>query len=144
MPKVAWNMENMMNEISFPAMQFVPRFVSVLILVALTWLVAGFARYMIKRTIGSCSENDGETSGLSRIISKVAFWSVFILMAPFIFNAAGIDGSWLSVAQRFEGQVFANWPLWTILGLVVVGIWFVIQGVPKLFVQMKSQGEVQS
>jgi len=137
-------MENMMSEISFQAMQFVPRFAGVLILVALTWLVAGFARFMIKRAICSRPGHDGEMSGFAKIISKLVFWSVFLLMAPFILNAIGIDSSWLSFAQKFEGQVFANWPLLTILSLVVFGIWFVVQGVPKLFVQMRSQGEVQS
>ena len=140
---MAWKMENIMSEISLQAMQFVPRFVGVMILMALTWLVASFAKYMVKRATCGCAEH-GEVSGVSKILSGFAFWSVFVLMAPFILDATGINAAWFSFAQRLEGQIFANWPVWMILGLVVAGFGFVVQGIPKLFVQLRSQGEVQS
>ena len=133
-----------MSEISLQAMQFSPRFISVLVLVALTWLVAKFAQYMVMRATCGCSEHSDEVSGFSNLLSKLAFWSVFVLMAPFVLDIAGINASWISFAQNFEGQIFANWPLWMVLSLVVAGIWFVLQGIPKLFVQQNSQGEAQS
>ena len=137
-----------MSEISFQAVAFTPRFVSVLILVALSWLIAKFAMYMVKRA-ACAGDHDSEIGGLPKFLAKLAFWSVFILMSPFISGAAGIDTSWLMSVQNFEGQVFANWPLWMVLSLVVAGIWFVVQGVPKFFTQLKgslgtSKSEVQS
>ena len=133
-----------MSEISLQAMQFVPRFVSVMVLLALTWLVASFARYMVKRATCTCREHDGKMRGFSKGLSNLAFWAIFVLMSPFILDIAGINAAWLASAQNLEGQVFANWPVWMVLVLVVAGLGFVIQGIPKLYVQLRSQGEVQS
>jgi hypothetical protein len=142
-------MENMMSEISFQAMQFVPRFVGVLVLVSLTWLVAKFASYMVQRTTCTQQEANCEMSSFAKGLSRIAFWSIFVLMSPFILTMSGVSSDGISFAQNFIGQVFINWPIWMVLSLVAAGIWFVVQGIPKLFNQAKGsldtpRGEVRS
>ena len=132
-----------MNQISLQAVQFVPHFAGVLVLLALTWLISKFAKYIFGRT-----GNDRQNR-FSKLLGNLAAWVVFILMAPFIFSAAGIDASWLNSVQKFVTQVFVNWPLWMILSLVFAGILFLVRETPKFFLQLKgsfgtSQSEVQS
>jgi hypothetical protein len=140
-------MEITMSEISLQAMQFVPRLVSILILVSLTWLVAKFASYMVQRTTCARNEANCEMSGFSKGLSRIAFWAIFVVMSPFILEVSGVNTAGLSFAQNLTGQIFTNWPIWMVLSLVAAGIVFVIQGIPKLIAQLKgsldtSRGEI--
>ena len=94
-----------MSEISFQAMQFTPRFVSVVVLLALTWLVAKFVQYMIQRATGECQSQDGRRRSFSLFISRITFWAVFLIMFPFIVNAAGVSALWLQTMLHFVGQL---------------------------------------
>lgn len=137
-----------MNEISIQATHFLPRLISVIILVALTWLVAKIAQYMVLRTADKC-KNGKSVSLKSKTIASLAFWATALIMSPFVLGAAGVDTSWLLTIQKYEVQIFANWPVWMIVSLLVAGISFLVQGVPKFFVQLKSsngasQSETQS
>jgi len=127
-----------MSEISFQAVQFIPRFVSVIALLALTWLVARFAKYLVLRATCECRTQTGPREKIANILANVAFWAVFLIMLPFVIDMAGFNASWLYTLQNFQAQVFVNWPVWMVLSLLLAGIAFVVRGVPKVYVQLKS------
>ncbi len=126
-----------MNEITFQAVQFLPRLISVVALLSLTWLVAKIAQRAILRTAAQCN-NGKSQNGISKTIANLAFWATLLIMSPFVLGAAGVDASWTATMQNFVGTVFDFWPIWMVVSLLVAGISFVISGVPKLFVQLKG------
>ena len=130
-----------MNEISFQATQFLPRFFSFAALFALTWLIARFAKHLVHRATSECRTNMGFRSTMSKVLAGVAFWSVFLVMLPFIANVVGFGAQWLYQVQQFLAQVFINWPLWMILSLLVAGIAYLVRNVPRFYVQMKGSFE---
>jgi flagellar biosynthesis protein FliQ len=122
-----------MSEISFQALQFTPRLVSVLVLLVLTWLVAKFAQYIVKR------------ANLSQAVARMAFWAVFVIMLPFALNAAGLDTGWLGAMQQVEGLVFSSWPVWMVMSVLMAGVLFVLRTVPKLAGAVNPSGsEIQN
>lgn len=136
-----------MSEISLQAVQleFTPRLVVVVILLALTWLIAKFAKYMVLRATCQACTGEGIREKMARMLANLAFGSVFLVMMPFIINALGLNPSWLYSLQNLEAEVFINWPVWMILSLVAAGIGFVVRGIPKVFVQLKgSAGTTRS
>lgn len=138
-----------MNEISLQATQFFPRFLSVVALLSLTWLVAKIAQDLILRTVSKCKFGEPQ-QGITRTIANFAFWATILIMLPFIIGATGLSTSWIATMQKYIGQVFVNWPIWMLLSLLIAGFSFVVSGVPKFFGQQKNshgashRGEIQS
>lgn len=129
-----------MNEITLQAVQIAPRLISVVILLCLTWLVAKFTQSMILRAVCQCK--DGKNAeGLSKTVSKLSFWAIILLIAPFILKAAGLDAKWLWKVQVVEGQFFSNWPILMLMSVVVVAASPMFRGVSKFYVQMKGSSE---
>lgn len=134
-----------MSELSFQAVQFIPRFVSVIAFLALTWLVARFAKSLVLRATGECRATEGSRGKVANILANISFWAVFVTVSPFLINLAGVSTAWVRTLQQFQAQVFVNWPLWMIMSLLLAGIAFVVRGVPKVLVQLKgSMGTSQS
>jgi hypothetical protein len=127
-----------MSEISFQAMQFVPRFVTVVVLLALSWLIALFARYLVLRATCECRNRAGRREKVVKALTSIAQWSIFVVMLPFMVEAAGFHATWLHTMQQFQIQVFVNWPLWMVLSLVAAGIAFLVRGVPRFYIQLKG------
>lgn len=138
-----------MNQISLPAVQFFPRFAVVVILLALTWLLARFTKHLVLRTTIECRSQPNGHKKISEIIANTSFWAIWVLMLPFIINAAGFSSHWLSALQHFEAQFLVNWPIWMVLSLLLAGIAYLFREVPKFFMQLKgtldpSQKNLQS
>jgi len=138
-----------MSEISLQAGQFFPRLAVVFILLAITWLMARFTKHFVLRATSECQSQLGGRAKLAKFIANGSFWFVWLLIFPFILNAAGFSTNWLSTVQQLEAQVFVNWPLWTVVSFLVAGIAFLVREVPKFFEQLKvavneSRRELQS
>jgi len=136
-----------MSEISLQAVQlgFTPRLVVIVILLALTWLVAKFAKHMVMRATCGCRGNEGIREKMANTLANMAYLATFVMMLPFIVNAAGLNASLVNSFQSFEVQLFANWPIWMVLSLVVAGIGYVVRGVPRVLVELRgSVGTTQS
>ena len=129
--------EMIMSEISFQAVQFAPRFTSVIILLLFTWLVAKFTQAIVQRA-ASQSKNGQTAEGRSMKISKLFFWAVILLFSPFILGASGLDAIWLRQLQVHIGQFFSNWPIWMLLSLIVAGISYLFHNIPKFYFQLKG------
>ncbi len=130
-----------MSEISFQAVQFLPRFFSFAALFALTWLIARFAKHLVRRATVDGQNEAGVRSPMSRILSSLAFWTVFAIMMPFMLNAVGFNTNWLHQTQQVLAQVFINWPLWMILSLLVAGIAYLVRNIPRFLFQVKGSFE---
>jgi len=133
-----------MSEISFQAVQFLPRFVSFVALIAMTWLIARFAKYLVLRAARECQTDMGIRSMLTKIFANAAFWFVVVVMLPFIINVTGYSAQWLYQVQQFLAQIFINWPLWMVLSLVVAGIAYLVRNVPRFYVQVKGSFETSN
>ncbi len=129
-----------MNEIILHSAQFAPRLISVIVLLILTWLVAKFTQSMVLRTVCQC-KNSKNAEGLSKILSNISFWAIILLLAPFIFRAAGLDATWLWKIQALEGQFFTNWPILMLISVLVAATSSMLRGVPKFYVQLKGSPE---
>jgi hypothetical protein len=129
-----------MSEISLQAVQlgFTPRLVVVIVLLALTWLVAKFSKHMVLRATCGCRASDGIREKMANTLANVAYLSIFAIMLPFILNATGVSSSFIHSIQSFEAQLFTNWPIWMVLSLVVAGIGYVLRSIPKVFVEWRS------
>jgi hypothetical protein len=127
-----------MNAISLQAVQFLPRFVSFLALVAMTWLIARFAKYLVQRATYECQVDMDFRSTMAKILANLAFWSVVVVMLPFIVNVAGLSTQWLYQVQQILAQIIIYWPLWMVLSLVVAGISYLVRNVPRFYVQVKG------
>ena len=127
-----------MSEVSIQAVQFLPRFLTVVVLLGLTWLIARFARYLVLRATCECRDRAGLREKAAKVLANIAQWSIFVVMLPFLAEAAGFHASWLHTWQQFEVQIFVNWPLWMVLSLVAAGIAFLVRGVPRVYVQLKG------
>ena len=137
-----------MSEMSLQAVQFVPRFLSVIGLISITWLVAKFAKSMVLRTTGQC-ENDLFVGRFSKAVATFIFWAIILLMAPFVLGAAGVNSVLLARSQIYIGQIFSNWPIWMLLCVGFVLITYLVRGVSKFNLQAKrasgtSPKELQS
>jgi hypothetical protein len=132
------NLEVVMSEMSFQAVQFVPRFLAVMALIASTWLMARFARYIIFRATCECRDRGGLRDKVAKILAKTSQWLIFLIMLPFMIEAAGFHASWLHTWQQLETQIFVNWPLWMVLSLIAAGIAFLVRGVPRFYIQLKG------
>ena len=129
-----------MNEITLQAVQIAPRLISVIILLSITWLVAKFTQSMILRTVCQCK--DGKNAeGLSKTVSKLSFWAIILLIAPFILKAVGLEAAWLWKVQIVEGQFFSNWPILMLVSVLAVAASPMLRRVPKFYVQMKGSSE---
>ncbi|MFC1996192.1 hypothetical protein ACFLXI_01125 [Chloroflexota bacterium] len=126
-----------MNDISLQAVQFIPRFTSVAILVSITWIVALIAKSMVLRA--ACNyQNDAISERLQRGVSIFVFWAIIMVMAPFILGAAGLDANWLDRAQSFVGQLFSHWPIWMLLSVILAVVSHLVRTVPKFNPPLKS------
>ena len=74
---------------------------------------------------------------MAKLIANGSFWFVWLIMLPFILNAAGFSTNWLSKIQQLEAQVFVNWPMWIVVSFLVAGIAFLVREVPKFLEQLK-------
>lgn len=123
-----------MSEISFQAVQFFPRFVSVLILLALTWLVARFAGYLVARVGNNAEPQRKKIIGLA---SSVAQGLIFFVMLPFVLDTSGLGSRWVYQSQQSLAKILVHWPIWMILSLLMAAIFFLLRGVSRFFEQLK-------
>ena len=138
-----------MSEISLQAGQFFPRLAVIVILLAITWLLARFTKQLVLRATSECQGQIGGRTNMTKLVANGSLGFVWLLMLPFIINAAGFSTNWLSTVQQLEAQVFVNWPLWIVISFLVSGIAFLVREVPKFFDQLKVtvneyRGELQS
>lgn len=126
-----------MQEISFQAVQFLPRIFSAIILLLLTLLVARFAKSVVQRAAHQ-EKKDSLARKLLIKMSDITFWMVILLFSAFISGAAGLDAAWLSQAQIFVGQFFSNWPIWMLTSVIVAGLSYLLLNIPKLIIQLKG------
>ena len=127
-----------MSEISFPAMQILPRFVSFVAFLSVVWLIARFAKSLVLRATCECQASLGVREKMAKVLANLAFWSVVVMMFPFIVNIAGFSPSWVYEVKNFLAQVFINWPVWMVLSLTIAGIGYLMRHIPKFYVQVKS------
>jgi hypothetical protein len=127
-----------MSEISLPAMQFLPRFISFLIFLVAIWLMARFARHLVLRATCECQARLGAREKMVKLMANLAFWSVIVMMFPFLLNMTGFSPAWIFNAEYVMAQVFSYWPVWMILSLVIAGIGYLFRTVPRFYVQVKS------
>jgi hypothetical protein len=126
-----------MHEISFQAVQFLPRIFSVIILLFLTLLVAKFAKSVVQRA----AHHDKKGSLARKILLKlsdIASWIVILIFLPFIIGAAGLDAVWLRQVQLFLGQFFSNWPIWMLLSVMIAGLSYLLLNIPRFIIQLKG------
>lgn len=126
-----------MNEISFQAVQYAPRLISVITLLLLTLLVAKFSQSMVLRAACQCKSSQSAKK-LSKKISNISFWAIIALFSPFILGATGLDASWLRHAQVFVGQFFSNWPIWMLMSVIVAGVSYLFHNLPRFYLQLKG------
>ena len=127
-----------MSEISFQAVQFFPRFIAFIALLAGTWLTAKFAKYLFLRATCGLRSRQGRGAKATKILAAVTFWSVFVVMMPFLMNIAGFSTQGIYKVQNLLAQIFANWPLMMVLSLVAAGVGYLVRGIPRFYVQVKS------
>ena len=130
-------MEMFMNEISFQAVHFAPRFIAVITLLSLTWLVAKFAKSMVLRAAYQ-NKLGHPRNGLFIKMSSISFWTVICLCSPFILRAIGLDTYWLRQLQLFLGQLFSNWPIWMLISIIAAGVSYLFQYIPRFYIQLKG------
>jgi hypothetical protein len=132
-----------MHEISFQAVQFLPRFFSVIILLLLSLLVAKFAKSVVKHAASQDKQGSLARKLLTKL-SDMAFWIVILLFSPFIIGAAGFDAVWLRQVYLYLGQFFSNWPIWILMSVVIAGISYLLFNFQRLIIQLKgSPGTTQ-
>jgi hypothetical protein len=129
-----------MSEISFQAIPFVPRLLSEIALISLTWLVAKYAKWMVLR---AANQNimGHIWKGLFLKISNISFWVIILLCSPFILGATGLDASWLRRSQLFLGQLFFDWPIWMLISLIIAGAIYLLLNIPKFYILLKGSVE---
>lgn len=130
-----------MSEISFQAIQFIPRLISVIALISLTWLVAKYAKWMVLRAAYP-NKTDHPRKSLFIKVSNISFWIIIILCSPFILGATGLDASWLRHSQLFLGYLFFDWPIWMLIIFLIAGANYLILNIPKFYIQLKGSSEV--
>jgi hypothetical protein len=114
--------------------QFAPRFFGTVIFLALTWFVARLTQSVFSRSLACCEKT--EKRGI--LISKIAFWSVFGLMTPFILSNAGINLNWLYSVQLMIAGIMKAWPVWFALSLCAGCVFFVIRETPKVITSFRT------
>jgi hypothetical protein len=126
-----------MHEISFQAIQFLPRFFSVITLLFLTLFVAKFSRVIVQRAIHQEKKGSVTRKILIRL-SNITFWMVFLIFAPFIIGTAGLDAVWLQQVQLNLGQFFINWPIWMLVSVMVAGVSYLLLNIQRRVIQLKG------
>ena len=126
-----------MHEISFQAVQYLPRIFSVIILLLLTLLVAKFAKSVVQRATHQ-NKKDSFARKLLIKLSDITFWMVIFLFLPFIIGAAGLDAVWLRQVHLRLGQFYSNWPIWMLASLVIAGISYLFLNFQQLIIQLKG------
>ena len=126
-----------MQEISFQAVQFLPRLLSVMTLLLLTWLVAKFTKYVVLRAVSQAKRKSLVKTFFMKV-SHIAFWMVVLLFSPFLIGAAGLNAVWLRQVQLHLGQIFSNWPIWMLMSVIVAGISYLLLNIPRLLIQLKG------
>jgi hypothetical protein len=126
-----------MHEISFQAIQFLPRIFSVIILLLLTLLVGKFAKSAVQRA--SRQDKKGHFARkIYKNLSDFTFGIVILLFSPFIIGAAGLNAAWLRQVQLYVGQIFSNWPIWMLMSVMIAGISYLLVNIPRLIIQLKE------
>lgn len=126
-----------MHEISFQAVQFLPRFFSVITLLVLTLFVAKFSRVVVQRAIHQEKKGSVIRKILMRL-SNITFWMVILIFTPFIIGTAGLDAVWLQQVQLNLGQIFLNWPIWMLMSVIVAGVSYLLLNIQRRMFQLKG------
>ena len=126
-----------MHEISFQAIQILPRLLSVVILLILTLLVGNFTKSVVQRAIRQ-DRKGYFAKKLWIILSDFTYGIVILLFSPFIIGAAGLNAAWLRQLQLYIGQLFSNWPIWILMSVMIAGISYLLLNIPRLIIQLKK------
>ena len=125
-----------MHQISFQAVQILPRLLSTIILLLLTLLVAKFTKTVVQRA----TYQDKKGSITKKFVNKLSdftYWIVVLLFTPFVIGAAGLDAVWLRQLLLYLGQFYSNWPIWILMSVVIAAISYVFLNVQRLINQLK-------
>ena len=125
-----------MHEISFQAVPYLPRLVSVIILLLLTLLIAKLVKSETQ-LVARSNKKDSFARILMFRLSDIAFWMVVLLFSPYIFRATGLDALWLRQVQLHIGQILSNWPIWILISVIIAGISYLLLNIQRLFIQLK-------
>jgi hypothetical protein len=126
-----------MHEISFQAVQFLPRFFSVITLLLLTLFVAKFSREVVQHAIHQ-EKKGSVTKKIWMRLSNITFWMVILIFTPFIIGTAGLDAVWLQQVQLNLGQIFLNWPIWMLTSVIVAGVSYLLLNIQRRVMQLKG------
>jgi hypothetical protein len=99
-----------------------------MLFLALTLFIAMLTKSIFAKSLAGDSRL-GKRAGS---ISRIAFWSVFGLMTPFLMSTAGISMVWLYKVQISIANTMKSWPVWFELSLCMGLVFFVIREVPKV------------
>ena len=116
-----------------PIFQLAPRFFGFLLFLALTWFVARLTKSIFTRSLAELKREEK-----SRLISRIAFWSVFVMMSPFLLSVVGANLTWLYTAQMFIASLMKSWPTWFLLSFLVGCILLVVRETPKAITSFRT------
>ena len=110
--------------------QFAPRFFGFLLYLVLTLFIALLTKSVFARSLAETKK--------AETISKVAFWSVFGLLTPFLMSMAGFSMTWLYNVQISIANAVKTWPVWFTMSLGLGLVFFIVREAPKMVTSFRT------
>ncbi len=113
--------------------EYLPRILGATLLFIVAWVVAAFVRIIIRRVLGmtkidksvggEIESKKGKTLPVSKTLSEIAYWLVFLLFLPAILSTLSIQGL-LEPVNAMVNKILAFLPNLFVAALILILGWF--------------------
>jgi len=141
--------EENLNRILAHIFEYLPRLLGALLILLVAWIVASILRFIVTRALGMAKLDQrlargeppaegaapAETWSLTKTLAQTAYWLVFILVLPAVFDALAIEGLRNPMSGMLD-KILAYLPNVFLAGIILVVGWFVARTVQRILANL--------